>query len=184
MTKVNVRKTPTALNHMVTSCVPGCIRSILRAIPREGNRILQVKLGSWPYLVKWRVWEPQRGKWKDISSVTTRFSLLSSRPENGPRPPNDPVSPNVAKSLKPSKFVDTIRGYTKRGCQCRWYAQVRGVMPPVRGNQCELARHECEPRINNVGSGAINVGRMHAPESMIVGSCAFLVMLLQANVLN
>jgi len=28
---------------------------------------------------------------------------------------------------------------------------------------------ECEPRINNVGLGAENVGREHAPESMIVG---------------
>jgi hypothetical protein len=35
-----------------------------------------------------------------------------------------------------------------------------------------------------VGSGANNVGREHPTESMIVGSCALLVMLLQANVLN
>ena len=36
-------------------------------------------------------------------------------------------------------------------------------------SECEPARHDCEPRINNVGSGAENVGREHAPESMIVG---------------
>jgi hypothetical protein len=28
---------------------------------------------------------------------------------------------------------------------------------------------DCEPRINNVGFGAINVGWEHLPESMIVG---------------
>ena len=30
-------------------------------------------------------------------------------------------------------------------------------------------KDDCEPRINNVGSGASNVGRRHAPESMIMG---------------
>jgi hypothetical protein len=29
--------------------------------------------------------------------------------------------------------------------------------------------NDCEPRINNVSSGADNVGREHAPELMIVG---------------
>ena len=40
---------------------------------------------------------------------------------------------------------------------------------PVGVNECEPMRHDCEPRINTVGSGAMNVGREHAPESMIVG---------------
>jgi hypothetical protein len=48
---------------------------------------------------------------------------------------------------------------------------VRGTLP-VRCNQCGPARGDCKPRINTVGSGAMNVGRTHAPESMIVGSCA------------
>ena len=39
----------------------------------------------------------------------------------------------------------------------------------VRCHECEPARHDCRPRINHVGSGADNVGRTHAPESMIVG---------------
>jgi hypothetical protein len=38
----------------------------------------------------------------------------------------------------------------------------------ARCKECGPTRHECEPRINNVGLGAINVGRTHAPESMIV----------------
>jgi hypothetical protein len=40
---------------------------------------------------------------------------------------------------------------------------------PVGVNECEPMGDHCRPRINNVGSGAINVGREHAPESMIVG---------------
>jgi hypothetical protein len=40
---------------------------------------------------------------------------------------------------------------------------------PAGGHDCEPARHDCEPRINNVGLVADNVGRAHAPESMIVG---------------
>jgi hypothetical protein len=35
----------------------------------------------------------------------TRFFLPSSGPEHGARPPNHPVSPNVAKSHKPFKSV-------------------------------------------------------------------------------
>jgi hypothetical protein len=37
-------------------------------------------------------------------------------------------------------------------------------MPPMI-----RAGDHCEPRINTVGSGAINVGRRPPPESMIVG---------------
>jgi hypothetical protein len=32
-----------------------------------------------------------------------------------------------------------------------------------------MSCNDCEPRINNLSSGAINVGRTHAPQSMIVG---------------
>src|SRR5215475_1480120 len=38
----------------------------------------------------------------------------------------------------------------------------------MRGTS-EPTRHECEPRINHVGSGALNVGRRPPPESMSVG---------------
>ena len=44
-----------------------------------------------------------------------------------------------------------------------------GTMLPVRGNQGELTRHDCEPSINTVGSGAMNVGRRPCRESMMVG---------------
>jgi hypothetical protein len=36
-------------------------------------------------------------------------------------------------------------------------------------NDCEPTGDDYEPRINHVGSSAMNVGRRHAPESMIVG---------------
>jgi hypothetical protein len=39
----------------------------------------------------------------------------------------------------------------------------------VRGNECEPEGGHCEPSCNNVGLSAINVGRTHVPESMIVG---------------
>jgi hypothetical protein len=44
-------------------------------------------------------------------------------------------------------------------------------VPPlsIAVNECGPTRYECEPRITHVGSGANNVGREHAPESMIVG---------------
>jgi hypothetical protein len=35
--------------------------------------------------------------------------------------------------------------------------------------ECEPVGEDCEPRINTVGSGAMNVGRAHMPESIIVG---------------
>jgi hypothetical protein len=41
-------------------------------------------------------------------------------------------------------------------------------MPSVRGNHCGPTRHDCEPRINTVGSGADNVGRTHVPDSLNV----------------
>jgi hypothetical protein len=47
---------------------------------------------------------------------------------------------------------------------CPGYRRV-GVSP--EGNN-EPARHECKPRIHNVGSGAENVGLEHAPESINV----------------
>ena len=55
-----------------------------------------------------------------------------------------------------------LPGAAERQC----YAVKRA---PVRCNKCEPAGDHCKPRINNVGSGAMNVGRMHVPESMIVG---------------
>jgi hypothetical protein len=51
----------------------------------------------------------------------------------------------------------------------------RCTMLPVRGNQGEPTRPDCEPRITNVGSGAMNVGRRPRRESMMVGSYAILV---------
>jgi hypothetical protein len=36
-------------------------------------------------------------------------------------------------------------------------------------NQYGSVAGDCKPRINNVGLGAINVSRQHAPESMIMG---------------
>jgi hypothetical protein len=45
----------------------------------------------------------------------------------------------------------------------------RCTMLPVRGNQGEPTRPDFEPRITNVGSGAMNVGRRPRRESMIVG---------------
>jgi hypothetical protein len=43
------------------------------------------------------------------------------------------------------------------------------VMVTSVENDCEPTGDDYEPRINHVGSGAMNVGRRHAPESMIVG---------------
>ena len=40
---------------------------------------------------------------------------------------------------------------------------------PGSYSECELARADCEPRINNVGSGATNVSLASRTESMIVG---------------
>ena len=42
--------------------------------------------------------------------------------------------------------------------------------PPVRCHPYEPTRHDCEPRINHLGSGADNGDLGHTPESMIVGS--------------
>ena len=39
----------------------------------------------------------------------------------------------------------------------------------VRYATLQVSCNECEPRINTVGSGAINVGRKPRLESMIVG---------------
>jgi hypothetical protein len=44
-----------------------------------------------------------------------------------------------------------------------------GATLSVSCNDCEPTRHDCKPRIKSVGSGARNVGREHALESMIVG---------------
>jgi hypothetical protein len=43
----------------------------------------------------------------------------------------------------------------------------------VAVNECGPTRYECKPRITHVGSGANNMGREHAPESMIVGQERF-----------
>jgi hypothetical protein len=45
-------------------------------------------------------------------------------------------------------------------------------MPPRVLHECEPARHDCRPRINNVGLDADNVGQTHTLESMIMGSYA------------
>jgi hypothetical protein len=77
--------------------------------------IVEMTLGSWPYLVKWRAREPQRGKWKTLLLGTTRFFFPSSRQENGARPPHHPVSPKLAKSLTLSTSVQQMRGYIRPG---------------------------------------------------------------------
>jgi hypothetical protein len=57
----------------------------------------------------------------------------------------------------------------KRVCQRILCAMARRATLPVCCNQYEPTRHDCRSRINNVGSGADNVGRTPALESMIVG---------------
>jgi hypothetical protein len=44
-----------------------------------------------------------------------------------------------------------------------------------RGNQCGPTSHDCEPSLNNVGSGAIDVSQTHAPESVIVGRRGYII---------
>ena len=54
-------------------------------------------------------------------------------------------------------------------CQQGWSAMGRCPTPPVSCPQCEPARQDGQPRITQVSSGAINVGRPHVPESMMMG---------------
>jgi hypothetical protein len=56
-----------------------------------------------------------------------------------------------------------------------------GATLPVSCNECGPARHECKPRINNVGLGADNVGRRPRLESMIVGQRGDIIASLACN---
>src|SRR5262245_49887960 len=70
--------------------------------------------GSCPYLVKSRAREPPQGKWRNLPSGTTLFSVPSCDQANLARPPTHLFSPKLDKNHDTSTSVDTIRGHTKR----------------------------------------------------------------------
>jgi hypothetical protein len=72
--------------------------------------------GSRPHLVKRGAQEPQGGEWRDLPSGTTRLFLPSFGPETGARPPNHPVSPNLAQSQEiRTRFAQELPQRLRRG---------------------------------------------------------------------
>jgi hypothetical protein len=79
------------------------------------------------------------------------------------------TSTTAAGIYRPARKNQRECSGVKRVCQRILCAMARRATLPVCCNEYEPTRHDCKPRINNVGSGAMNVSREHAPESMIVG---------------
>jgi hypothetical protein len=78
----------------------------------SGEDFLQVKPGSWPHLVKRGGLEVSRPFPLHQRARKTATLLRGSFSTFLIEVPTLSTSPNVAKSLKPSKSVDMIRGYT------------------------------------------------------------------------
>jgi hypothetical protein len=69
----------------------------------------------------------------------------------------------------------------RKTCQRIVCKRRRGAMLSVRCRSCEPTRDDGEPSCNHVGSDADNVGRTHAPASMIVGQHGCSIASLASN---